>query len=90
MEFDLENEKIQLEKDGKTVDCEILFTFDSEDTMKSYVGYTDNSVASNGRKNIYVSSFDPLQSKIVLSDITDEKELQMINEVLMQFDDDNK
>ncbi len=90
MEFDLENEKILLEKDGKTVECEILFTFDSEDTMKSYVGYTDNSIASNGRKNIYVSSFDPLQSKIVLSDITDEKELQMINEVLMQFDDDNK
>ena len=58
--------------------------------MKSYVGYTDNSIASNGRKNIYVSSFDPLQPKIVLSDITDEKELQMINEVLMQFDDDNK
>ena len=90
MEFDFENDKIQLEKDGKTVECDILFTFDSEDTMKSYVGYTDNSVASNGRKNIYVSSFDPFKSKLVLEDIKDEKELEMIGEVLTRFDDDNK
>ena len=90
MEFDLENEKIQLEKDGRVVDCDILFTFDSEDTMKSYVGYTDHSIASNGRKNIYVSSFDPFQSILKLEDITDEKELQMVNEVLMQFDEDNQ
>ena len=90
MEFDLENEKIQLEKDGKIVTCDILFTFDSEDTMKSYVGYTDHSIASNGRKNIYVSSFDPFKPVLKLEDITDEKELQMVNEVLMQFDDDNK
>ena len=90
MEFDLENEKIQMEKDGKIVDCDILFTFDSEDTMKSYVGYTDHSFASNGRKNIYVSSFDPFKPKLALEDITDEKELQMIGEVLAQFDAESK
>ena len=43
MEFDINNEKIQIEKNGKTIDCDVLFTFDSEDTMKSYVGYTDHS-----------------------------------------------
>ena len=59
MSLDLKNEKIKLEKNGKIVDCDILFTFDCEDTMKSYVGYTDHSIASNGRKNIYVSSFHP-------------------------------
>ncbi len=90
MEFDLENEKIQLEKDGKTIECDVLFTFDSEDTMKSYVGYTDHSIASNGRKNIYVSSFDPFKPKLVLEDVTDQKELQMIGEVLAQFDEENK
>lgn len=90
MEFDLENEKIQLEKDGKTVECDVLFTFDSEDTMKSYIGYTDHSIASNGRKNIYVSSFDPLKPKLKLEDITDEKELQMVGEVLAQFDEESK
>lgn len=85
---DFENEKIQIEKDGKVVDCDILFTFDSEDTMRSYVGYTDNSVGANGRKNIYVSSFDPLQSEVKLEDITDPRELDMINDVLRQIDED--
>ena len=60
MEIIEENEKIVVLKDGKEVECDILFTFDSEDTGKSYIGYTDNSIASNGRKNIFVSSFDPI------------------------------
>ena len=38
---------------GETIVCDILFTFDSEETMKSYVGYTDHSIAPNGRKNIF-------------------------------------
>ena len=54
MEFDINDEKIQIEKNGKIVDCDVLFTFDSEDTMKSYIGYTDHSFGSNGRKNIFV------------------------------------
>lgn len=84
---DFENEKIQIEKEGKTVDCDILFTFDSEDTMKSYVGYTDHSVAANGRKNIYVSSYNPLKPIIKLEDITDQRELEMVHDVLRQIDE---
>ena len=53
MDFDIDNEKIIIEKDGKKVEYKILFTFDSEDTMKSYVGYTDDSIGSNGRKKYF-------------------------------------
>lgn len=90
MDLDLENEKIQMEKDGKIIDCDILFTFDCEDTMKSYVGYTDNTIASNGRKNMYVSSFNPFSKNLVLEDITDDRELEMISEVLQKFDEESK
>lgn len=89
MEFDINNEKIQIEKNGEIVDCDILFTFDSEDTMKSYVGYTDHSFGSNGRKNIFVSAYNPLKAKIELEDITDERELKMVSEVLNQIDKEN-
>lgn len=82
----VENEKIQIEKNGKLVDCDVLFTFDSEDTMKVYIGYTDHSIASNGRKNIYVSSFDPFQLEFKLENITDPRELDMIRDVLEKFD----
>ena len=89
MEFDINNEKIQIEKNGKTIECDVLFKFDSEDTMKSYVGYTDHSFGSNGRKNIFVSAYNPLKAKIELEDITDERELKMVSEVLNQIDKEN-
>ena len=77
------------DENGKEIMCEPLFTFDSEDTMKSYVGYTDHSFGSNGRKNIFVSAYNPLKAKIELEDITDERELKMVSEVLNQIDKEN-
>ena len=88
MELDLEKEKVYLEKNGKDIECDILFTFDCEDTLKSYVGYTDHSIGSNGRKNIYVSAYNPLSLKMNLENITDKRELEMINDVLQQFDEE--
>lgn len=90
MDFDINKEKLEIEKNGKIVKCDILFTFDCEDTMKSYIGYTDHSIAPNGRKNIYVSAYNPLNVKIELEGITDERELAMINEVLRKIDSDNE
>lgn len=86
MEFD--GKKITIEKDGKEIECDILFTFDCEDTKKSYIGYTDNEIAPNGRKTIYVSSYDPLKEEIELEDITDSRELEMVNDVLIQIDNE--
>ena len=85
-QFDIENEKVTIDKDGIITECDVLFSFDSEDTGKAYIGYTDHSIAANGRKNIYVSSYDPLDSDGTLQDITDEMELAMINEVLQEID----
>ncbi len=87
MNLDLENEKVILEKDGKVIDCDILFTFDSEETMKSYVGYTDHSIAPNGRKNIYVSAYNPFNTVFELENITNRKELAMVNRVLQELDE---
>lgn len=86
----MENEKIIIEKHGKQVECDILFTFDSEDTGKIYVGYSDHSIASNGRKNIYVSSYDPIIGINSLEDITDERELAMVRQVLAQIDKESR
>ena len=84
--FDIENEKVTIEKDGEITECDVLFTFDSEDTGKTYIGYTDHSIAANGRKNIFVSAYDPFESDGTLEDITDENELAMINDVLIEID----
>ena len=86
MKCNIEKEKIQLEKDGKVTECDILFTFNSQDTMKSYIGYTDQNLESNGRKNIYISAYNLLKPTIELEDVTDEKELEMIHHVLKELD----
>jgi len=72
-------------KDGKEVECEILFTFENEELRKNYVGYTDNSIGENGRKNIYISSYDPLIGTGKLEKITSPEELQMVQEVLNEI-----
>lgn len=82
----MNNEKLVIQRDGKEVECDVLFTFDSEDTNKAYIGYTDHSIAENGRKNIYVSAFDPTFGIDTLEDITDEGELDMVRNVLEQID----
>ena len=78
----MENEKITINKEGKIVECDILFTFDCEETNKTYIGYTDHSIAPNGRKNIYVSAFDPILGYGTLEDLTSQQEKDMIKEVL--------
>lgn len=84
----MENEKITIEKNGKTVECDVLFTFDCDATQKSYIGYTDHTEAANQRKNIYVSSYNPYSFDQTLGSITDEKELEMISDVLYRLDQD--
>lgn len=82
----MEQEKIKIMKNGIEIDCDILFTFDCEDTGKCYIGYTDHTIASNGRKNIYVSAFDPILGFGTLEDITTEEEKVMIRDVLEEID----
>lgn len=82
----MEQEKIVINKNGQEVECDVLFTFDCEDTGKAYIGYTDNSIASNGRKNIYVSAFDPVLGTGSLEDIKSEEELAMVRDVLEEID----
>lgn len=86
----MENEKIIILKDGEEVECDVLFTFDSVDTDKSYVGYSDHSKSDNGRVNIYVSSYDPVLGLGSLEDITDKEELEMVHNVLLEIDKESR
>ena len=49
---------------------------------KKYVGYTDNSTTKSGRKMIYVNS---ITEDNKLEDITDPRELEMVQDVLQQI-----
>ena len=63
---------------GEEVECEILFTFDSDETKKSYIVYTDNTLDEEGSTKVYASTGqDPS-----LKPIETEKEWLVIENIL--------
>lgn len=79
----IEDQTIIIEKNGKEVKCDLVFTFDSPDTGKVYMAYTDYSKDEQGNNNLYVYSFDPILEKIEM--VTDEAEVKMTNEVIQEI-----
>ncbi len=72
---------------GKTVQYEILFTFDSEETKKSYIVFTDNVMDEDGSLMTYAATYDKDGEKLELRDIETEKEWNLIETLLAQIED---
>lgn len=45
--------------EGMLVECETLFTFESTETGRSYIVYTDNTTDEDGSTTVYASIYDP-------------------------------
>ena len=71
-----------LNNDGKEVECEVLFTFDSDETGKSYMAYTDNTKDENGNVKVYASIYNPEDENPKLMPIETEKEWKLIEAIL--------
>ena len=67
-----------IDNDGKKTECRILYTFDSEETKKSYIVYTDDSKDEDGRYRTYASTFDPNKELSDLGPIETEREWKLI------------
>lgn len=67
---------------GEKLECEVLFTFDSDETKKSYIVYTDNTFDDEGNQKVYASTYDPSGENLELNPITEEKEWQVIEGIL--------
>ncbi len=67
---------------GQEVECEILFTFDSDETKKSYIVYTDNTLDEEGSTKVYASVYDPTGQNPSLMPIETEKEWLVIENIL--------
>ena len=68
--------------EGKEVECEVLFTFESDETGKNYIIYTDNTLDETGNTKVYASIFDPTMEKTTLEPIETEKEWNIIENIL--------
>jgi len=69
-------------EEGKELECEVLFTFDADETKKSYIIFTDNSLDEKGNVKVYANTYDPTGKNSDLGVIDTEKEWQMIENLL--------
>lgn len=85
-----ENTFTVLDNEGKEITCEVLFTFESDETKKNYIVYTDNSLDEAGNIKVYASIFDPSKDSTELMPIETEREWKIIETILESIQEENK
>ncbi len=79
MTFKAINEK------GVEVNYEVLFTFESDETKKKYIVYTDDTTDDSGNVKVYASTYVENGDKYNLSPIETEKEWKVIETILNEL-----
>lgn len=73
------------DESGKEIECEVLFTFESDETKKNYIVYTDNTLDEAGNTKVYASIYqdgeEDSETKTLLP-IETEKEWKIIETIL--------
>lgn len=84
------NQFTVLNDDGVEKTFDVLFTFDNDETKKSYVIYTDNTVDANGNVEVYASIYNPEDPHSKLEEIKTEKEWKIIETILSSIQEEIK
>lgn len=84
----MENNKMTFKiigEGGKEIECEVLFTFESDETKKNYIVYTDNTLDEQGNTKVYASIYNPNEENTNLIPIETEKEWKIIETILEEL-----
>ena len=68
--------------EGKEIECEVLFTFESDETKKNYIVYTDNTIDEDGNTKVFASIYNPGEDETKLLPIETDKEWKIIETIL--------
>lgn len=79
-----------IDDQGKEIECEVLFTFESDETGKNYIVYTDNTTDDEGNTKVYASIYTPNQENLNLTAIETEKEWKIIETILNELQEEVK
>lgn len=71
-----------IDENGNEIVYDVLFTFESEETHKNYIVYTDNTRDEVGNIEVYASIYDPENPEGKLEAIETEKEWKVIETIL--------
>ena len=73
---------------GKEMECEVLFTFDSDETKKSYIVFTDNTIDGAGNVKVYANTYDPEGKNMELGLIETKEEWDVIEKLLTSLQEE--
>ena len=79
-----------IDENGKEIECEVLFTFDSDETNKSYIVYTDDTTDEQGNTRVYASTYTPNSENLNLQPIETDKEWKIIETILNELQEETK
>ena len=88
--MDKENKFKVIDKDGKEIEFEVLFTFESDETHKNYMVYTDNSTDDDCNVRVYASVFKHDAEPLELLPVETEREWKIIETILDSIQEENK
>ena len=86
--FEDEDKFTVVNDEGEEVLCTLLFTFESDETGKNYVIYTDDTLDENGSTKVYASIYDPTGESTQLMPIETDQEWEIIENVLNELQDE--
>ncbi len=75
------------DENGKTIDCEELYSFKNEETGKNYMVYTDNTEDEDGNTKIYAAIYDENHTLIP---IKDDEEWAFVEETVSLLEEENE
>lgn len=89
----MDNEEMKftvINDQGKKIECEILFSFESEETGKNYIVYTDDTLDEEGKTKVYASIVDPESEgeETKLIPIESDEEWAIIQTILEQLQEE--
>ncbi len=78
------------DESGKNVEYEVLFTFESDETKKNYIVYTDNTTDDEGNTKVFASIYEPeadgkIKENTKLTPIETESEWKIIETILEEI-----
>ena len=79
-----------LDENGNEIVYDVLFTFESDETGKNYIVYTDNQKDEVGNIEVYASIYDPNDPQSKLEAIETEKEWKVIETILNTLQEEVK
>ena len=75
---------------GKEIECEVLFTFESDETGKNYMVYTDNTKDEEGNVKVYAAIYEPDKDETKLEPILSDHEWSIIEKILEELQEEAK